>query len=112
MNCEMISTTAKTAIPYFSTFLSMLSSISEEIQRFRNLYVNIPSRSQNALEEHRQIMKAVSDNDEEAAARIMSPARQRLCGGEGVDSVDAVEQLDHRIGHGDTLHLICALSGG
>ena len=25
---------------------------------------------------------------------------------------DAVEQLDHRIGRGDTLHLICALSGG
>ena len=27
-------------------------------------------------------------------------------------NTDAVEQLDHRIGHGDTLHLICALSGG
>ena len=27
-------------------------------------------------------------------------------------NTDAVEQLDHRIGRGDTLHLICALSGG
>ena len=27
-------------------------------------------------------------------------------------NTDAVEQLDHRIGAGDTLHLICALSGG
>ena len=27
-------------------------------------------------------------------------------------NLDAVEQLDHRIGRGDTLHLICALSGG
>ena len=27
-------------------------------------------------------------------------------------NTDAVEQLDHRIGQGDTLHLICALSGG
>ena len=25
---------------------------------------------------------------------------------------EAVEQLGHRIGQGDTLHLICALSGG
>ena len=27
-------------------------------------------------------------------------------------NTDAVERLDHRIGRGDTLHLICALSGG
>ena len=27
-------------------------------------------------------------------------------------NTDAVEQLDHRLGGGDTLHLICALSGG
>ena len=27
-------------------------------------------------------------------------------------NTNAVEQLDHRIGRGDTLHLICALSGG
>ena len=27
-------------------------------------------------------------------------------------NTDAVERLDHRIGPGDTLHLICALSGG
>jgi sulfur-carrier protein len=27
-------------------------------------------------------------------------------------NTDAVEQLDHRVGQGDTLHLICALSGG
>jgi molybdopterin synthase sulfur carrier subunit len=27
-------------------------------------------------------------------------------------NTDAVELLDHRIGRGDTLHLICALSGG
>ena len=27
-------------------------------------------------------------------------------------NTDAVEQLDHRIRRGDTLHLICALSGG
>ena len=27
-------------------------------------------------------------------------------------NTDAVEQLDHRLGRGDTLHLICALSGG
>lgn len=27
-------------------------------------------------------------------------------------NVNAVESLDHRIGQGDTLHLICALSGG
>ena len=27
-------------------------------------------------------------------------------------NTEAVEHLDHRIGQGDTLHLICALSGG
>jgi molybdopterin converting factor small subunit len=27
-------------------------------------------------------------------------------------NTDAVERLDHRIARGDTLHLICALSGG
>jgi molybdopterin converting factor small subunit len=27
-------------------------------------------------------------------------------------NTDAVERLDHRIEQGDTLHLICALSGG
>jgi sulfur-carrier protein len=27
-------------------------------------------------------------------------------------NTDAVERLDHRLGRGDTLHLICALSGG
>ena len=27
-------------------------------------------------------------------------------------NTDAVEKIDHRIGRGDTLHLICALSGG
>jgi len=27
-------------------------------------------------------------------------------------NTDAVERLDHRIGRDDTLHLICALSGG
>ena len=27
-------------------------------------------------------------------------------------NTNAVEKLDHRIGRGDTLHLICALSGG
>jgi hypothetical protein len=27
-------------------------------------------------------------------------------------NTDPVEQLDHVLGRGDTLHLICALSGG
>jgi DNA-binding GntR family transcriptional regulator len=50
---------------------AMLATISEEIQRFRNLYVQVPARSHNALTEHRQVMLAVVDGDEEKAARLM-----------------------------------------
>jgi DNA-binding GntR family transcriptional regulator len=49
----------------------LLTGIGEEIQRFRNLYVHIPSRSQNALEEHRLIMEAVCAGDAERAAQVM-----------------------------------------
>jgi DNA-binding GntR family transcriptional regulator len=51
---------------------ALLASISEEIQRFRNLYVQAPGRSQNALAEHRQVMEAVCAGDEEAAAGLMA----------------------------------------
>ena len=46
-------------------------AIAEEIQRFRNLYVQVPSRSHHALAEHRQVMLAVIEGDEEKAARLM-----------------------------------------
>jgi DNA-binding GntR family transcriptional regulator len=49
----------------------LLTAIGEEIQRFRNLYVHIPSRSQNALEEHRLIMEAVCAGDAERAGGLM-----------------------------------------
>ena len=50
---------------------AMLATIAEEIQRFRNLYVQVPSRSHHALAEHRQVMLAVIEGDEEKAARLM-----------------------------------------
>jgi DNA-binding GntR family transcriptional regulator len=49
----------------------LLASIGQEIQRFRNLYVNAPARPHNALAEHRLVMRAVVDGDEETAARFM-----------------------------------------
>ncbi len=49
----------------------MLASITEEIHRFRALYLNIPARSQSALEEHRQILVAVAARDPDRAAELM-----------------------------------------
>jgi len=50
----------------------LLASITEEIHRFRTLYVNIPARSQSALAEHQQILAAVTAHDQDLAARLMA----------------------------------------
>ncbi len=50
----------------------LLASITEEIHRFRTLYLNIPARSQSALQEHRQILAAVAAHDQDLAGRLMA----------------------------------------
>jgi DNA-binding GntR family transcriptional regulator len=50
----------------------LLAAITEEIRRFRALYLDIPARSQSALEEHRQILAAVAARDQDQAAALMA----------------------------------------
>jgi DNA-binding GntR family transcriptional regulator len=51
---------------------SLLTSMTEEIQRFRHLYVKVVTRSQDALDEHRQILAAVAAKDEGLSEELMS----------------------------------------
>lgn len=50
----------------------LLTSINEEIHRFRALYVGARIRSQDALTEHQGILAAVAAHDEDLAAGLMS----------------------------------------
>ncbi len=50
----------------------LLGSITEDIHRFRALYLSIPARSQSALQEHRQILAAVADHEKDLAGQLMA----------------------------------------
>jgi DNA-binding GntR family transcriptional regulator len=49
----------------------LLDSVSEDIQRFRNLNIGLVERATLALEEHRQLLAALAANDEVRAEELM-----------------------------------------